>query len=131
MRASAHKAESLKDTTDQGVISPYAQPLLARLILDPLAVGTLVPLVMAAQVGPQLGFQAVGEVSGSEPAPTLPAQPGAHLHVHSCLAPARVALAMFPIRGLSGCFTKVLPLYLHVTALLSTVRIHPSLFGAL
>ena len=55
---------------------------------------------------PALGFQAVGEVSGSEPAPTLPAQPGAHLHVHSCLAPARVALAMSPIRGLSGCFTK-------------------------
>ena len=57
MRASAHKAETLKDTTDQGVISPYAQPLLARLILDPLAVGTLVPLVMAAQVGPHSDFR--------------------------------------------------------------------------
>ena len=64
---------------------------------------------------PALGFQAVGEVSGSEPAPTLPAQPGAHLHVHSCLAPARVALAMFPIRGLFGCFTKVHQSFLSIS----------------
>ena len=68
-RSQSRKSKGQDQLGRLGVISPYAQPLLVRLMLDPLAVGTLLALVMADQVSPALGFQAVGEVSGSEPAP--------------------------------------------------------------